>query len=196
MTDNSFAITIFDVATGAIETLSNDDIRLVNIPVGNYEPGFYQVDGDFCITRNDANAVADGNIVKVIDMSGATATVLSLPNPEGVTSGFAVDQVAVDAESMLALAIANDTIFVYDLTNPGAAPVAWDLSGADGIEDGQVAFDDGVVLYADDSADDVVFYLDVIDAANTPVAIDTPNRGADRFVLRGNNYGFLYSGPA
>ncbi len=196
MTDTNFAITIFDIASGDMETLSSDDIRLVNIPVGNYEPGFYQVDGDFVVTRNDANAVADGNIVKVIDMSGDAAVVLSLPNPDGVTSGFVVAQVAVDDESMIALAVANDTFFVYDLNNPGAAPTAFDLSGADGIGDGQVAFDNGIVLFADDGSDDLVFYLDVTDAANTPVAIDTPRRGADRFVLRGNNFGFLYSGPA
>ncbi len=191
--ESDFAITIYDTATDTTDPIAETDIRLANKPIGNYVAGHFQADGDFVVTRNDG--VDDGHIVKVIDMSTVPATILSLPNPGDVSSGFGVAQIAVDAETSRALAVASDVIYVYDLTDPTAEPTAFDFS-AEGIGDAQVAFDNGIVLFADDSSDDLVSYLDVTDAANTAVAIDTPRRGADRLVLRGDNYGFLYSGPA
>jgi len=196
LTDNDFAITIYDIDTGAMETISTDDIRLVNIPIGNYVAGFYEVDGDYVVTRNDAGQVENGAIIKAIDIGNDEASVLSFSNPGDVSSGFQVSQVAVDAESLRVIAVANDTFYVYALNSPGSSPVEFDMSAMGGIGDEKVAFDNGIVLYSDDTVDDLVYYLDVTDPANTPVAITVPNNGGSRFVLRDGNYGFIYQGPA
>ncbi|MGB0715530.1 MAG: hypothetical protein ACPGXK_06615, partial [Phycisphaerae bacterium] len=193
--DRAFGITIFDTATGTFSAISMDDIRLANIPIGNYVAGFFVADGDYVATRNDAGSVADGNIVKVIDISGDEPTIISFPNVDGISSGLSVQQVSVDAASGLALAISGDVIFVYSLDDPEAAPTQFDLSEV-GVSDVPVAFDNGIVLLADDTTDNQVWYLDVTDGANAPVMITTSGRDADFLTLNGDNYGFLYQGPA
>lgn len=191
--DRSFGLTVFDTESQTFAPIAIEDIRLVNIPVGNYSTGFIVADGNFVATRNDTD---DDVIVKVVDISGAMPVVIPfINNPGGASSGFSVQQVAVDAESELVVAVNSGVFFVYDINSPDAMPTEFDVTALDGIADESVAFDDGVLLYSDDS-DGIVYYLDVTDAANTPVAISTPDRGATRFNLRGPNYGFLYEGPA
>ncbi|NOT02069.1 MAG: hypothetical protein HOP29_15765 [Phycisphaerales bacterium] len=191
--DRSFGLTVFDTETGTFSALPIEEIRLVNIPIGNYATGYIQADGGFVVTRNDTD---DDIVVKIIDIRGDTPVVIPLTNnPGGASSGFSVQQVAVDAESELAVAVNSGVFHVYDINAPDAMPTAFDVNDLDGIADEIVAFGDGVLLYSDDS-EGIVYYLDVTDAANTPVAISTPNRGARQFQLRGLNFGFVYEGPA
>lgn len=187
--DRAFGITIFDTTDESFAPVPLEDIRLANIPIGNYTSGFFEVDGDFVVTRNDT---PDNIDVKVVNFGTATPQVIRFTtNP----SEF-VAMVDVDAETRTAVAASSNIFSIYDIDNPDAPPVEFDVSGFGGIDDVQFAYDNGIILYVDDSSEGVVHVLDTSDAANTPQTITMTNRGTSRIILHGNNYAFLYEGPA
>lgn len=193
LTDNNFAVTVFDTTDNSLALVPNDQVRLTNIPVGNYSPGLFEVDGNFVVTRNDTD---DDIIVKVIDITNATPQVINFPVNPTNASPFSVQMVAVDAETRTAVAATSSIFAVYDIDNPNNAPTEFDMTAFDGIDDIPIAYDNGLILYVDNSSDSIVRILDTSTAGNTPQSVMTPNRGTSRLILRGNNYGFLYQGPA
>jgi hypothetical protein len=188
--ERAFGITIFDTTDESFAPVPLEDIRLATIPIGNYAPGFIEVDGDFVVTRNDTPDNVD---VKVVNIAAATPEVIDFTvNP----SEF-VAMVNVDSETRTAVAASSSIFSVYDIDNPGADPVEFDVSGFGGIDDDvQFAFDEGIILYVDDSSEGVVHILDISTPGNEPQTIATPNRGTSRVILRGSHYGFLYQGPS
>jgi len=197
--DDTFKVTIFDTTTGTASEVPLTDVRLVNIPVDPYDAGHIQADGTYVVTRNDASSVNDGNIIKVIDISGATPVVISFQNPTGVNSGFQIPQVLVDADTNTAVAVTDSAFHVYDITSPASAPTTFDVSGSGGIgaDGNQFAYANGVILYIDDTTDENAFYLDVTNAGNTPVQFtQNADTTSGRFWLLGAAYGYLWSAPA
>ncbi len=171
---NNFVVTIFDTVSETSAVIDNNDIRPVNIPVDPEAAGHTQASGNYFVTRNDAGEVADGAIIKVIDVSDATPDIISFTkNPGGVTSGFQVPMVGIDAESMRVVAVANDIFYVYDMTDPDADPVAFDVSTLGGIDNEvQFKFDGTFILYHDDNTKENAMLLDITDAGNKPVELD------------------------
>ena len=146
----AFQVSVYDVDTAAItQTFATDDIRLGSIPVGADDAGHIQADGDYCVVICDQSTVADGLIVKVIDVSGAAPALIAFSeNP--AASHFQVDQVAVNAASQTAVAVADDTFFIYDITDPTAAPT--EIVSPNGVSDTQIQMNGCYIIALDDQA--------------------------------------------
>lgn len=147
------AVSIYDTQS---ETLSDIPSTQINVDpmVDANRPGQMRADGGYIATINNDNVVSDGNVIKVIDVTGATPTVISFPNPPDALSDpeTSFDQLDIDAATMRVAAISdNDVIYVFDIQNPNAAAVQIDLGiAADrGSFDGrsQFQFDNGTILY-------------------------------------------------
>jgi hypothetical protein len=122
LVDGNFRVSVFNVDTDAAPvTIPEADLRLQNIPVGANDAGHIQADGDYCVARCDS-----GNVIRVIDVSSGAPVIIPLNNPPDVTSGFAVQQVAVDATTNRVIAAAGNprALYVYDLEDPTADPTA------------------------------------------------------------------------
>ncbi|NLX13602.1 MAG: hypothetical protein GXY44_08115 [Phycisphaerales bacterium] len=122
LVDGMFQVSVFNVDEDvAPATIPEADLRLANIPAGAKDAGHLQADGDYCVVRCDG-----GNVIRVIDVSGGAPVILPLTNPPDVTTGFGVQQVAIDAASMRVIAAAGNprALYVYDLNNPADAPAA------------------------------------------------------------------------
>ena len=138
-----FSITIFDTENNTTETLDLTDIRLQNIPVDITDPGHIRGDGMYVGTMNDDGEVTDGKIVKVIDVSGANANIISFDqNPPSQPS-----QIDVDASNPHVAVAVGDTFYVYDIENPNAAPETFDMTAEGGIEGTQFQFKNGLILF-------------------------------------------------
>ncbi|NLX04436.1 MAG: hypothetical protein GXY33_04750 [Phycisphaerae bacterium] len=160
--DLMFQVAVFDTETETLTVIDPNEIYLNSIPVSADDTGNIQADGDYCIVICNQNEVADGAIIKVIDVSGETPVVVSLPNPDGVDYAGGVDMVQVDAESMKAVAVADGKITIYDLENPQAAPiVAAPVNEAGG--DVQVEMDQGYLIGLDDQSYPQAFLVNLDD---------------------------------
>jgi hypothetical protein len=193
-TDRAFGLTIFDVDSGEMTPIPIEDIRMANLPIGNYSAGFANVDGDFVATRNDAGSVTDGRTLKVIDLSGQTPVVISFAKNPGEFG--APSQVAVDEETRQVVAVSSDSFFVYGIDAPNAPPVSFDMTDFEGIGSEQIAFDGGMILYVDDSTEGDARVLDVSNAANTPDIIPNPNRTAALPMLVDDAFAFTFQAEA
>ena len=178
LVDGNFHVSIYDVdAGGTPPMIAEETIRLVNIPVGANDIGHIQADGDYCVVRCDAGTVTDGKIIKVIDVSGATPTVIALNNPPDVSSGFNVQQVAVDAATLRVVAAAGSpaALYVYDLTTPAADPV--EIALPNGIGDVQMQISGDYLIALDDQGYPQAFLANL--ATPTVVALTDANGIAD-----------------
>lgn len=194
-----FGVSILDTDAGTTDDIPLTDIRLKNIPTGNYDPGHIQADGGYVATLNDPTSVTDGYIVKVIDVTGATPVVISFTNNPANNTTTLPSQILVDAETKLVVALRNYIFYVYDINNPTVAPVEFDVTATNGVDDDpQYAIDKGVIIYHDDTSDRVVYTLDVTDGANTPVALTgSGSTGSNAiFAIRDGSYGYFFEGPA
>ena len=138
-----FSITIFDTENDTTEAIALTDIRLQNIPVDITDTGHIRKDGMYVGTMSDDGEVTDGKIVKVIDVSGANANIISFDvNPPSQP-----DQIDVDASNPHVAVVDGDIFYVYDIENPDDAPMEFDVSAEGGIEDRQIQFKNGLILY-------------------------------------------------
>jgi hypothetical protein len=139
-----FQIFIFDPASPTTATaISLDDIHLSTIPIGYHTPGHVQGSGNYFAVRNETSP-----LVKAIDVSGTTAQVISFTVDPDTTPWH----VAVDGVAKKVLAVATDTFYVYDILNPTAAPLMFDASGSNGVNETVApVFNNGYVLYFDDA---------------------------------------------
>ena len=182
-------VAIWDTETA---TLSDNvpDIVLHALPTDANRPGHMTADGTLIATINDPSETADGNALKVIDVSGDTPTVISFPTPEDFFGTFG--QVAVDAETRTLLAYGSNPgvqLYVFDLDAPDAPPLGFDLFETGFQESVQMAYDDGVVLY--NQGDDVVL-LDVTAAGNTPqVFTNNPSNLNATLALAGGSFAYF-----
>ena len=162
-----FQVSVFDVPTAAItHTFPATDLRLANIPVGTDSAGHIRADGDYCAVRCDQNEVTDGKVLKVIDVSGAAPALIAFDvNP--AETGFALEQVDVDAATKTVVAVADDTFFIYNIDTPTAAPVQ--IAAPDGIGDTQIEISGNYIIAADDQGYERAILVDI--AGQTTIAL-------------------------
>jgi hypothetical protein len=150
-----------------------------------YDPGNIQADGDYCITISEESDVDDGVIVKVIDVSDGSPTVIPLTtNPS--TAAELVEQVAVDGETATAVAVADDSFHIYDINAPTAAPTV--VAVANGIGDTQIAVDGGYILFHDDQSPSEIGLVNIATRAVTGL---THAAAAKELALAGGSFGYF-----
>jgi hypothetical protein len=147
-------ITIFDTATGASSTIPLSEI---NEKVGDTQnaDGQLQAGGNFFACLNDADLVADGNALKVIDVSGGAPAIVAFTQYPGTGTTRGLVELAIDPTLSRVVAVSeNGLLLVYDINNPTAAPAEFDTNSAangfNGIDDRfQIVTDNGKVLFRD-----------------------------------------------
>ncbi|MCB9853849.1 MAG: hypothetical protein H6819_12185 [Phycisphaerales bacterium] len=138
-----FTLNVFDTEANTYSPIDVTDIRLQNIPVGVQSAGHIRADGNYVGTMSDDGEVTDGKIVKVVDVSGATPTIIAFDsNPPSQP-----DQLDVDAANEEVAVADNDIFYVYDINNPATAPEMFDMTSEGGIEDTQIQFKAGYILF-------------------------------------------------
>ncbi len=153
LTRSTGAVSIFNTETETLVDIAITDIAVEQMGGAN-EPGQMRANGQYIATINNENTVTDGNVVKVIDVSGANPSIISFPNPDDALGDPEVnfDQLDIDATTMQVAAISDhDIIYIFDINNPNAAPMEIDLglnSGTDGFRGAQqMVFRNGKILY-------------------------------------------------
>ncbi|NLX13698.1 MAG: hypothetical protein GXY44_08620 [Phycisphaerales bacterium] len=186
-------VAVFNTLTGGEPVdIPGGDITLHALPAEADDPGHMMADGRLVATINDVNTVADGNAIKVIDLNGANHTIISCAQPAGFQATFR--QVAVDAATRQVVAYAKspgETIYLWDLDNPAAQPVMFDLFG-DAMPSSQVQiqFDGNYVLYRQGFTDRTAL-LDTSDGSvrtftkKSDFAVNSP------VALKGGKFGFF-----
>ncbi len=188
LVDGMFQVSVLNVDVGGDPiTIPEADLRLQNIPGGANDVGHIQADGDYCVARCDS-----GNVIRVIDASGAVPVVIPLNNPPGVTSGFGVQQVAIDAATMRVIAAAGTprALYVYDLNDPAEDPVEIPLpNGISGAGSAQMRVSGDFLIALDDQAFKQAFLVDLAAAQ----IIELPDGEASGFgvAIGGDNYAFF-----
>jgi len=182
-----FQMSVFDATAGAItHTFPTTDIRLGNIPASEEDVGNIQADGDFCVVKCDQTTVADGKIIKVIDASTNPPTLVSFDtNP--AASQFNVAQVAVDAATRQAVAVASHTFFIYDIDTPAAAPIQ--IVAPNGVGDVEIEIAGDYILAIDNQGYGEAFLVDI--AAQAVIALTTPGAGGSDVALCDNVFAFF-----
>ncbi|MBN1491590.1 MAG: hypothetical protein JXA69_16880 [Phycisphaerae bacterium] len=200
-------VAVFNTVTGgeAVD-IPGGDITLHALPTEANAPGHMMADGCLVATINDASTVTDGNAVKVIDLSGATPTVISCAQPTAFLATF--EQVAVDAETRQVVAYARnpgESIYLWDLDNPSAQPAQFDLSGDNAVKTTvQIQLDGNYVLYRQGFTDatallnltngNVTAFTKKSEyAVNTPVAL---NGGKFGFFVAQESADSIFGGTA
>jgi len=182
--DGNFLVSVLNVDVGGNPiTIPEAELRLVNIPVGPNDAGHIQADGDYCVTRCSSD-----NVIRVVDASGATPVVIPLNNPPGISSGFGVQQVAIEAATMRVIAAAGGSLYIYDLNNPTVDPVAVALP--DDISNTiQMKVAGDYLIALDDQSYEEAFLVDLA----TPQLITLPdgNASAKGFAVGGDTFAFF-----
>jgi hypothetical protein len=182
----AFQVSVFNVDSATItKTFTAEEIRLNGIPVAAYDPGNIQANGNYCVVICDQNEVTDGKIIKVIDASGATPTLVAFAqNPIDYANG--VDQVAVDGTTKKVIVAADGTFFIYDITNPNNPPA--EIVSPNGIGAVQMKTYGNYVVALDDQGYPQAILVDLVN-----LAIITPTDGLATFdvAIGGGKYAFF-----
>lgn len=198
--DFVFTVSVYDTETDKVASIAKDDIRLETIPVSNYAPAFMVVDGPYVGTINEIgfDGVADDSRLKVIDVSGDTPDVIPFAVNPGGSDTTSIDMIMVDEESMRLVALVQQVFYVYDIAKPDAAPAMFDTSAHGGVEqfDAQHTFENGVILYYDNTAQGNFMYWDVMANDNAPKLISKDRLGGGRTTMIDDQYAILANGKA
>ena len=174
---NDFQVTIFDTADGTSNTIPKTDIRLASTDL---EAKTIHGNGQYVGVVCDAGDVTDGNVLKAIDTTGATPAVIAFTKgPTGI------QQLAVDGARVI-VSTNSDAFYRFDLAQPDADPVVFDVSAQGGIGGDYWVADGGVIFYRDSDNNNAKL-LDTSNAANTPVTM-TANPAAGAFALGGGKF--------
>lgn len=200
--EGSNAVSVYDPATDSIENIPASEVTLSSVPVSNYGPAFMDVDGSLVATVNLTNSAgADGmELIRVIDVSGATAQITKFTvNPDNDNT-LVPDQIHVDAETRTVVAARQipGKFWVYDLDDPTAAPMDYDVTSVNGPRtfDTPFAYDDGMMLFIGrDGSYEYPFLIDLLDPTATPESLDPSEAGVTRPVIVDNRYAYLANGP-
>jgi hypothetical protein len=167
--DIPFQVSVLNVDTQDVTTFDTTDIRLGSLVVAAADPGRLQADGNYCVVICDPSEVTDGKMIKVIDVSSGTPTLVSLDqNP--TDSVWQVAQVAVDGTTQKVAVAAEDSLWIYDLTHPTAAPQ--NIVPPNGVGDYQMEmYGDYIIAPSyDESGYDVAILIDL--AANSVITLN------------------------
>jgi hypothetical protein len=188
----AFQVSVYDVATAAItRTFDSTDIDLSRIPVSQDDTGNIQADGNYCVVICDSTAVTDGKTLKVIDVSGASPSlVVFTQNPPG--SSLQVEQVAVDGDTKKVIAVVSDSFYVYDITTPTAAPTQ--IAVPNGIGDVQIQTDGGYILAVDDQATEEAFLVNL--STESLVSLTNAQAATSDLDIGGTTFAFFANADA
>lgn len=138
-----FTLHIYDTETDSTEDIAVTDIRVQNVPVGVQSAGQIRADGNYIGTMSDDGEVTDGKIVKVVDVSNTTPDIIAF----GTNPPSQPEQLDVDAANKKVAVVDSDVFYVYDIDNPNTAPEMFDMTSEGGIEDTQIQFKGGYILF-------------------------------------------------
>ena len=172
LADNNSQLTVFDPATATATVIPDTTINLSTIPADDDDDWASPIvsDGGLAITVNRADEVTDGHVLKLVDVSGSEPVVTALIDPPVNPS-----QVVIDTEEQVVVMYGADAFYMYDLTQPGAAPIEFDLSEQDGIIN-RFAYDSGQMIYAARSSLDNLRVLNTSTGTSTVLAENPGNR--------------------
>ena len=142
-------VVIYDTDSGRTTAIPENEVTLYN-PVGGLHNGNQMIaDGYLVAVVNRADAVVDGNIIKVIDLSGAAPVVIPIRNA-GYTDRQ-VSSVAVEARTgMIAVSSSEKKLISVATVAPLANQMTFDVSEYRGVDRRQIYLDNGSVVYADE----------------------------------------------
>ncbi|MCK4659118.1 MAG: hypothetical protein KAV82_06305 [Phycisphaerae bacterium] len=198
-------VSIFDSQTGELSAIPGTEVLLQDTQLTEDSmPGLMVSDGNLIATLNHGYQVADGNEVKVIDVSGATPTVISFPNPtENYIDGSDnFIQVAVDADTRRVAGVGSyNILYVWEIDDPTAEPLAFDLGLNSDLccfnDNVQIRFEGDWILYQQEPetypvgmGDTNVALLNVDDGTVT-VLTNNPTQLTALVTLSGGSFGYF-----
>jgi len=140
---------LFDGNTEQLTSIPEADLALFSGAAAPGLPEFW-ADGDYIITVADANRVADGSPIKLIDLSTNPPTITSFVDPPIEPVQFRENErwhMAIDAANRQFVALVTDFVVIYDMDEPSATPAVTDASGVDGVSNrDQTHLDDGFLI--------------------------------------------------
>ena len=189
------AVSIFDTQTEKLVDIPSSTITLDAQTVGLGRDSQMRSDGDLIVTINEASDVADGNAIKVLDLSGTEPVVISLPNPPGYFDDD-FDQAAVDAGSRQVVAVdwLSGDLHLWRLDDPSATPTSFEFGSGDEpasiSPSTAIQFDGTHVMFLDDTNLQYrAVSLDVTTGVVTHFAEGPAPQGSDMALANGR---FLY----
>ncbi len=186
LTDNSFQLTVFNVDTQSSTTIPANQIRLNSLPAGQYDVGRIHADGNLCVAICDQTQVTDGHMLKVVDVTSGTPTVVALTQSPVATAGE-IQQAVVHGDTRQVVVSAGGNFYLFDIDSPTDLPLL--MAGAiDGVANMPIAFDGQRVFYHDGANMPNAVVFDI--AANENVTMN-PNRAAGLFTLRNGTFGYF-----
>jgi hypothetical protein len=186
-----FQVSVFDVPTATItKTYTDEEIRLARIPAAIDDKGHIQADGDYCVVICDQGSVTDGKIIKVIDVSGAEPVLIAFDeNP--ASTGFGVDQVAVDAATKTVVVVADDIFYIYDIDDPTAAPTQ--ITAPNGVGDYVIQISGNNIIALDDQNYEEAF---LVDLSTSSIAALTDSLATGNPAIGGTTFAFFADADA
>lgn len=181
-------VAVYDTESGSMTVLPPEQVTLARTSGGRFRANPISSSGMLVAVLNDARAVEDRAMVKVLDLSGAAPRVIAMANPDIQVRD--VNSIAVDPATAVVVITSQRKGMVY------AAPVApggpfrtYDLTGQDGIhKDAAVIAHDGVVAYMD-SAGTARFRLLNLDSGDV-TTLGEMGRTRPYYALAGGSYVF------
>ncbi len=142
-------VVIYDTETNTTHEIPASEITLYN-PIGGLHRGnLLNADGYLVAAINRATAVADGNIVKVIDVSGPEPQIIPIKNAD--YTDRQVSSVDVDAKAgMVAVSSREKKLVTMAKVAPLAQQNVIDLTDYRGVDRRQIYLEDDVLVYADE----------------------------------------------
>lgn len=152
---NTFTVSVFDTGSEKMFDIPEKTLKLRQISGDMYKGGSIQSSGDYAVVITDTSGV-DDSAIKVIDVSGAEPKVIGFDGSGRRRSNQEIfKQVAIDAKSGKVAAARNHratsdedySIRIYDFKNPDADPMIVDLKQYKGVDEQQMKFDDGKIIF-------------------------------------------------
>lgn len=186
LVDGNFQVTVFNTTVATSSTIDSGDIRLKNIPSGADSPGHIMADGAFCAAICEESETDDGNILKVIDTTGGSPTVISFTqNPADFAENW--EQVAVNDATQTVVAVVDDKFYLYDITQPTAEPILFE-PGLEGVGNTQIAYDGTYVIFRDDASSPNTHVLNTTTGVITTMS-NNPSTGP--VACNGGSFGYF-----
>lgn len=170
------SVFVFDTETETMTSIPENEISL-------YDPStsLIRSDGYLVATVNAATRVTDGNIIKVIDVSGASPKIIPIRNANYTDRD--VSSVSVDAKrGHLAVASAQKKLVTAAKIAPLADQYLYDVSEYRGVARFDITIEDEVVYYVDE--DYKVRALDLTDKSPKAVTQVPIARSGNGFWVR------------
>lgn len=144
------AVFLFDGNTEQLTSVPEADLALFSGAAAPGLPEFW-TDGDYIVTVADANRVADGSPIKMLDVGASPPTITSFVVPPIEPVQFRENErwhMAIDAANRQFVALVTDFVVIYDMDDPSAAPAVIDTSGVGGVSNrDHTHLDDGFLIY-------------------------------------------------